>query len=95
MVARGEAIGFASNVYEMGHKCDRTADFLTDISFAKLAINHAFDFCNGGGNRQPWLLQTCCADVDVDSKLITQGCDALANDLQSRIGECWTAYSPR
>ena len=28
MVRRGEAIGFASNVYEMGHKCDHTATFL-------------------------------------------------------------------
>ena len=29
MVASGEAIGFASNVYEMGHKCDRAANFFS------------------------------------------------------------------
>ena len=27
MVGSGKAIGFASNVYEMGHKCDRAAQF--------------------------------------------------------------------
>eukprot|EP00965_Chrysotila_dentata_P051881 1722247-Pleurochrysis_carterae.AAC.1 len=67
-----------------------SADFFTDILFAKLAFNIAFAFCNGGNSRQPWLLNTCCA-VNVPERL--DSCDALAAELGDRGGECFSALN--